>query len=77
MLRMADALFVAKKDSRLPDLRGVMGYTVDVVILLAKSHRQMSEERKDVRSLLFSVRMCEAYVRKIPRIQNFCLVKTL
>lgn len=37
----------------------------------------MSEDRKDVRGLVFSVKMYEAYVRMIPRIQNFCLPKIL
>ena len=45
-LRNADELLLAKKNSRLPDTRGVIGLTVDAVTLLVKSHRQMSGERK-------------------------------
>ena len=47
VLKMADELMHADNESRSPDLRKIMGNTVDAVTLLAKSHRQMSGERKE------------------------------
>ena len=46
LLRMAGGLFLAEKDSRSSDLRGVVRHIVDAVTLVAISSTNVTEEKR-------------------------------
>ena len=49
MLKMADEILTVSTESRPPrDLRQVMGYTVDSITLLGRTHKQISNEREEL-----------------------------
>ena len=46
VLEIADELILAQNENRRPNLRRLMGRTVDSVTLMGRAHRQISAERK-------------------------------
>ena len=48
MLKMADEILTVSTESRSLDLRQVMGYTVDSITLLGRTHKQISNEREEL-----------------------------
>ena len=47
MLEIADELILAQNENRPPNLRKIMGHTVDSVTLMGRAHKQISTERKE------------------------------
>ena len=47
VLEIAAELILAQNDNRPPNLRKVMGHTVDSVTLMGRAHKQISAERKE------------------------------
>ena len=47
VLEIADELILAQNEKRPPNLRKVMGHTVDSVNLMGRAHKQISAERKE------------------------------
>ena len=47
ILEIADELILAQNESKLPNLRKVMGHTVDYVTLMGRAHKQISAECKE------------------------------
>ena len=47
VLEIADELILAQNENRPPNLRKVLGHTVDSVTLMGKAHKQISAERKE------------------------------
>ena len=47
VLEIADELTLAQNEKRPPNLRKVMGHTVDSVTLMGRAQKQISEERKE------------------------------
>ena len=48
MLKMADEILTVSTESRSFDLRQVMGYTVDSITLLGRTHKQISNEWEEL-----------------------------
>ena len=47
VLKIADELILAQNEIRPPNLKKVMGHTVDSITLLGRAHKQISAERKE------------------------------
>ena len=47
VLEIADELILAQNENRPPNLRKVLGHTVDSVTLMGRAHKQISAERKE------------------------------
>ena len=47
VLKIADELILAQSEIRPPNLKKVMGHTVDSITLLGRAHKQISAERKE------------------------------
>ena len=47
VLEIADELILAQNEIRPPNLKKVMGHTVDSITLLGRAHKQISAERKE------------------------------
>ena len=47
VLEIVDELILAQNENRPPNLKKVMGYTVDSVTLMGRAHKQISAERKE------------------------------
>ena len=47
VLEIVDELILARNENRLPNLRKVIGHTVNFVTLLGRVHKQTAAERKE------------------------------
>ena len=56
VLEIIDELILAQNENRQPNLRKVMGHTVDSVTLMGGTHKQISAERKEYLNLVLDIR---------------------